>query len=213
MVSTESESIGVPLPRAFYDQPTLAVARSLLGKTLARRTADGVTAGIIVETEGYIAAVDPSAHAYRGRTARNATMFGPAGHAYVYFTYGMHYCLNVVTEAEGVAAAVLIRAIQPRVGIDLMRSRRGERIYHYDLARGPGRLCAAMGLTTADNGTDLLGDSLWISETHGWPAEIPSIAVTSRIGISQAIDWPWRFMLAGNPYVSATGARAPRRLH
>jgi len=191
------------LPRAFYEQPTLSVARGLIGKTLARRTDDGMVAGMIVETEGYISPVDPAAHAYRGRTARNATMFGPPGHAYVYFTYGMHYCLNVVTEAEGVAAAVLIRAIEPREGIALMRARRGERIAERDLARGPGRLCAALGLTTADDGTDLLGDALWIADSPMPHDEPLRIAATPRIGITQATDWPWRFALVGSPYVSA----------
>ncbi len=201
------DTIGPPLARAFYEQPTLTVARNLIGKTLARRTDDGVVAGIIVETEGYIAPVDPAAHAYRGKTARNATMFGPPGHAYVYFTYGMHYCLNVVTEAEGVAAAVLIRAIQPCHGIALMQARRGERIAERDLARGPGRLCAALGLTTADDGTDLLGDTLWISEPLTPQKEPLRIAATPRIGITQATDWPWRFVLMGSPYVSAKGVK------
>lgn len=196
-----------PLPRAFYEQPTLTVARALIGKTLARQTPDGLVTGAIVETEGYIAAIDPAAHAYRGKTQRNSTMFGPPGHAYVYFTYGMHYCMNVVTEREGEAAAVLIRAVEPREGIALMRARRGAAIADRDLARGPGRLCAAFDLTTADDGTDLLGADLWIAETPDLAAPLP-IAATPRIGISRAVDLPWRYVVVGNRYVSAKGVKA-----
>lgn len=189
------------LPRSFYARPTLEVARDLIGKTLYRATADGITAGVIVETEAYVSAIDPAAHGHRGKTQRNAVMFGPPGHAYVYFTYGMHYCLNVVTEDEHVAAAVLLRALQPTVGVPLMRMRRGERISDRDLARGPGRLCAAMAITVADNGVDLGGDVLWIAETPEF-APNPPIVATPRIGITQAADWPWRFVLADSPWVS-----------
>ena len=196
-----------PLPRAFYEGATLDVARALIGKTLARRTPAGLTAGVIVETEAYVAAIDPSAHAYRGRTKRNQTMFGEAGHAYVYFTYGMHHCLNVVTEGEGEACAVLIRAIEPREGIALMRERRGAHIPDRDLARGPGRLCAALALTVADDGSDLLGPDIWIAETPDTPPTLP-IATTPRIGITRAADWPWRFVVVGSPFVSARGVKA-----
>lgn len=194
-----------PLARAFYSRPTLEVARELLGKTLWRRTADGLVSGVIVETEAYVAAIDPAAHAYRGKTPRNASMFAAPGTAYVYRSYGVHYCLNAVTEAEGVAAAVLLRALRPTAGFDLMRARRGSGISDRDLARGPGRLCQALALTTADDGDSLLGPDLWISETPGATA-LP-IATTPRIGITQAADWPWRFVIAGEPYVSARGVR------
>jgi DNA-3-methyladenine glycosylase len=190
-----------PLPHAFYERPTLDVARALIGKTLYRRTADGVAGGVIVETEAYVAAIDPAAHGYKGKTPRNAAMFGPPGHAYIYVSYGMHFCLNVVTEGEGIAAAVLLRALEPTVGLELMRLRRGPRISDRDLARGPGRLCAALALTLAENGADLCGDALWIAETPEFPADAP-IAATPRIGISQAADWPWRFILAGSSWVS-----------
>jgi len=189
------------LPQVFYARPTLEIARDLIGKTLYRQTQGGVTAGIIVETEAYVAAIDPAAHGYRGKTPRNAVMFGPPGRAYVYFTYGMHSCLNVVTEEDGMAAAVLLRALEPTVGLPLMRARRGERIADRDLARGPGRLCAAMALTFADNGMDLLGDALWLTETPDFPPDAQVVA-TPRIGISQAADWPWRFVLAGSRWVS-----------
>lgn len=200
------------LPLAFYARPTLEVARALIGKTLSRRTAEGVTAGIIVETEAYVSAIDPSAHGYRGKTSRNAVMFGPPGHAYVYFTYGMHHCLNIVTEGEGVAAAVLLRALEPTAGIALMRSRRGERIADRDLARGPGRLCAALALTLADNGLDLCGDALWLEDTPDFPPDAP-IAATPRIGIAQAADWPWRFVLADSPWVSGRKVTATHKQH
>lgn len=196
-----------PLPRAFYARPTLEVARDLIGKTLLRRTLDGVAGGVIVETEAYVAAIDPSAHGFRGQTPRNQSMFGEPGRAYVYRSYGIHFCLNVVTEAEGAAAAVLIRAIRPTVGVELMRLRRGERIVDRDLARGPGRLCQALALSLTDDGTDLLGDALWIGETSGLAEALP-VATTPRVGISQAAEWPWRFVVVGDPYVSARGVRA-----
>src|SRR5262249_54163832 len=151
-----------PLPCACYEQPTLEVARALIGKTLARRTEAGLAAGIIVETEAYIGAIDPSAHGYRGQTARNGSMFGPPGRAYVYFTYGMHYCLNITTEPEGAAGAVLLRALKPTHGLELMQARRGAGIAHRDLGRGPGRLCQALAVTLAEDGADLQGPALWV---------------------------------------------------
>lgn len=196
-----------PLPRAFYNRPTLEVARDLIGKTLLRRTTEGVAGGMIVETEAYIAAIDPAAHAYRGQNPRNRSMFAAPGTAYVYRSYGIHFCLNVVTESEGVAAAALLRAIRPQVGVGLMRQRRGERIAARDLARGPGRLCQALALSTSDDGSDLLGSDIWICETPGQD-EALVIATTPRIGIRQAADWPWRFVVAQDPYVSARGVRA-----
>ena len=202
----EETSALPPLPRAFYDRPTLEVARDLIGKTLLRRAVDGLAGGVIVETEAYVAAIDPAAHAYRGKTPRNASMFAAPGTVYVYRSYGIHYCLNVVTEAEGVAAAVLLRAIRPTVGGELMRRRRGPAISDRDLARGPGRLCQALALTTADDGADLLGGDLWIAETPG--AKPLTIATTPRIGITQAADWLWRFAVADERYVSARGVRS-----
>jgi DNA-3-methyladenine glycosylase len=196
-----------PLPRAFYARPTLQVASDLLGKTLWRSTLEGVTAGMIVETEAYIAAIDPASHGYRGPTPRIRSSFGPAGYAYVYRSYGIHVCLNVVTETAGVGAAVLLRALQPTVGKELMRQRRAGRTTDRNLLRGPGRLCQAMGITLADDGADLLGPTLWISETSGFPAA-PLVATTPRIGLSRATEWPWRFVLVGNGYVSGKGVQA-----
>jgi DNA-3-methyladenine glycosylase len=195
-----------PLPHAFYERASVEVARDLLGKTLWRRTEAGLTAGIIVETEAYDGANDPASHAWRGQTQRNAVMFGPPGRAYVYFTYGMHYCINAVTGPVGQASAVLLRAIQPSAGLDIMCERRGQRISDRDLARGPGRLCQALGITTADNGTDLAGDALWISETADAPAFL--IAVTPRIGITRAAERPWRFVVCDSRYISGRPVRS-----
>ncbi|HEY7022412.1 MAG TPA: DNA-3-methyladenine glycosylase [Ktedonobacterales bacterium] len=195
-----------PLPHAFYARASVEVARDLLGKTLWRRTEAGLTAGIIVETEAYDGANDPASHAWRGRTQRNAVMFGPPGHAYVYFTYGMHYCMNTVTGPVGQASGVLLRAIQPIVGLDIMRDRRGVTIPDRDLARGPGRLCQALGITTADNATDLAGDALWISETADAPDLL--IATTPRVGITRAAERPWRFVVCDNQYVSGRTVRS-----
>lgn len=195
-----------PLPHAFYDRASVEVARDLLGKTLWRRTEAGLAAGIIVETEAYDGANDPASHAWRGQTPRNAVMFGPAGHAYVYFTYGMHYGMNTVTGPVGQASGVLLRAIQPIVGLDLMRERRGDHIPDRDLARGPGRLCQALGITTADKGTDLTGDMLWISETLDAPDLL--ITTTPRIGITRATDRLWRFVVCDNQYISGRPVRS-----
>ena len=192
-----------PLPRAYYDQPTLSLARDLLGKTLWRQTATGVVGGIIVETEAYIAAYDPASHNYRRVSPRSAVMFGPPGHAYVYFTYGMYYCCNVVTEPEGQSGGILIRAIAPTYGVEMMVQRCPATRKLRDLARGPARLCQALAITTADNGTDLTGMALWISTTADQAPLAPErIATSSRIGISRGIALPWRFYIAGSPAVS-----------
>src|SRR5260221_2566187 len=197
------------LPRAFYTRPTLEVARALLGKTLMRRSAEGLVGGIIVETEAYVSASDAAAHGHRGPTPRTASMQGPPGHAYIYFTYGMHYCLNCVTEPTGTSAAVLLRAVQPTLGLDLIRARRTPHTVEHNLTRGPARLCQAFSLTRADDGLDLTGDTLWISETPGWDEDAP-VATSPRIGISRAADLPWRFYVAGSLWVSGPVAvRAP----
>lgn len=203
-----------PLPLAFYTRPTLEVARALLGKTLARRTDAGVAAGVIVEVEAYIAAVDAAAHGYGGPTPRTRSMFGPPGRAYVYRSYGMHFCLNIVTEPEGQAAAVLIRALAPSCGLELMRERRGPAISDRDLCRGPGRLCQALAITIGDDGADLCGPDaldLWIAETPGAESGAnPPIASSPRIGISKAVELPWRFYISGSRSVSGRVARARR---
>jgi DNA-3-methyladenine glycosylase len=190
------------LSHAYYTQPTLALARDLLGKTLWRRTAEGVVSGIIVETEAYISACDPASHNHRRPSQRARTMFGPPGRAYVYLTYGMYHCLNVVTEPEGQSAAVLIRALAPNAGRELMAAR-CPRCAPRDLGRGPGRLCQALALTTTDDGTDLTGDALWLSHTPGTaPLDPARVGASARIGISQGLDLPWRFFIRDCPAVS-----------
>ncbi len=199
-----SDETWQPLPQEWYAGAVLEVARRLLGKVVAHRTPEGLTAGVIVEVEAYGGADDPASHAYAGQTARNGVMFGPPGHAYVYFTYGMHCCLNVVTGAQSSASAVLLRALEPLAGIELMRARRGARIRDRDLCRGPGRLCQALGVSLAQNGADLRSSDLWIAEAPERAEQETGvgIATSPRIGIARAADRPWRLYLSGSPYVS-----------
>jgi DNA-3-methyladenine glycosylase len=184
------------LNQNFYDRPTLEVARDLLGRKLVRRL-DGVEmSGIIVETEAYCGSGDSACHAHRGRTERNAVMFGPPGHAYVYFTYGMHYMLNLVTEEEGRPCAVLIRSIQPLSGLEEMQTRRKRR--GKDLTNGPAKLCQALGIDKTFNGWDVTrGDRLWV-ENHQNASPFMVLS-TPRIGIDYASkkdrEALWRFLL------------------
>ncbi|MFF5172869.1 DNA-3-methyladenine glycosylase [Micromonospora sp. NPDC000089] len=188
--------------------PVLPAARGLLGCRLA---AGGVTVRI-TEVEAYAGtAGDPASHAHRGRTARNAVMFGPAGHAYVYFTYGMHWCLNVVTGPAGEASAVLLRAGEVIDGIAQARSRRPAVRRDVDLARGPARLCAALGVDRAAYGLDLLADGP--VRLHPAVPPLPEAAISAgpRVGVTGAHDVPWRFWVTGDPTVSAYRRHAPRR--
>jgi DNA-3-methyladenine glycosylase len=190
------------LPRSFYNRPTLTVAEDLLGKVLVHRTAEGVTSGMIVETEAYIGEDDPACHAAPGPTRRNAPLYGPPGMAYVYLNYGIHYLVNAVTEADGHPAAVLIRALAPLEGLRLMRKRRapdGRDIADSDLCRGPGNLTRALGITLADNLLDLTTSRLSV-EDRGLVAG--TVYFGPRIGIRVAVDRPWRYWVAGNPAVS-----------
>jgi DNA-3-methyladenine glycosylase len=190
------------LPRDFYERATLDVARELVGKVLVRRLGRRKLAGRIVETEAYVGADDLACHASRCRTPRTATMFGPAGVAYVYMIYGFYYCLNAVTEAEGYPAAVLLRAIEPLNNIETMRGLRKNPPRDLDIASGPGKLCMALGIGKSLNGADLIGSSLWI-EDRGFRPE--SIGAGPRVGVDYAgayRDKPWRFFEAGNPHVS-----------
>lgn len=181
-----------PLPRDFYDREADAVARDLLGAWLVHHHAAEAAprVGRIVETEAYLGPHDLASHSSKGRTARNASMFGPPGHAYVYLIYGMHHCLNAVTGPEGHGAAVLIRAIEPIEGIE-------------GNTRGPGRLCRALGIDRRLDGADLLGDELFLAQPAG--AEPFEVLAGPRIGVDYAGAWvekPLRFRIAGNPFVS-----------
>ena len=193
------------LPRKFYLQDTVTVARALLGCVLWRRLDDGdLLAARLVETEAYLGANDTASHARRGlRSARNESMYLEGGHAYVYFTYGMHWCLNVVTQEEGLAEAVLLRGAQPLRGIESMRARREKAKRDFDLMNGPGKICQAMDIDKRLDGESLRGDALWLSPRD---IEIGDIAVSPRIGIDNSGDaaaWPLRFFLRGNRNVSA----------
>jgi len=187
------------LERAFYERPTVDVARDLLGQMLVSVTPEGRTTGRIVETEAYLGADDPASHAARLRTGRVEAMWGEPGIAYVDRSSGIHAMLNVVTEPLGETGAVLIRALEPVFGVDLMRARRGiedERL----LCSGPGRLCQALAIGLDLHGTDLVSsDRLWIS-----PGETPrDVSTSGRIGISRGQAHPWRFWVTSNPHVSA----------
>jgi len=213
-----------PLPRAFYERDVVPVARQLLGKLLVRQTPEGVTSGRIVEVEAYLARDDPANHAFCGRTRRNAVMFGPPGHAYVYAIHS-RWCLNAVTEPEGVPSAVLIRAVEPLEGMALMRGRRSARSRRRpaeapgecDLARGPARLCEAFAIDRTLNGWDLTqGKVLWIAETtiasgRGDAARrdpaAPGILTAPRVGVTSAHDLSLRFFLANSAFVSRPGPR------
>ena len=189
------------LPLSFYARDTVPVARELLGKVLVHNSAEGLTAGLIAETEAYIQG-DPACHAYRGMTPRNRAMFGPPGRAYIYFTYGMHHCFNVVTAAPGIGEAVLIRALEPLEGIDIMRKRRGRQRLR-ELCSGPARLVQAMGLEPAMYGHDLTEEPLVL--INWTPVSEEEVAVTTRVGISSGADLPLRFYLRGNEYISKKG--------
>jgi DNA-3-methyladenine glycosylase len=191
--------------RAFFDRSVHEVARELIGCELAI----GETAGVIVETEAYEAA-DPACHAYIGRTARNEVLFGPPGHAYVYLSYGIHSLLNFVTEPDGSASAVLIRALEPTEGVELMRERRG-RDEVPELCSGPGKLTEALGVGLSLNGADLLQPPFRLDEPNGEWKDI-EVVTGPRIGITKAADLPWRYCVKGSRYVSrpwpAVAARA-----
>ena len=209
-------SRAVALPREFYSRPTLTVAQELLGKVLVHRTASGLASGMIVETEAYIGEDDPACHAAPGRTRRNEPLYGPPGVAYVYLNYGIHYLVNAVTEADGHPAAVLIRALEPVDGIALMVKRRspsGRDVEVADLCRGPGNLTKALGITIAENRIDLtrllpsrrVTGQLYIEDRGFYP---PAVACGPRIGITVAVERPWRFWIVGNASVSGPRRRA-----
>ena len=199
------------LPRSFYDRPCLAVARDLLGKVLVHDRRGVRTSGAIVEVEAYIGETDPACHAAPGPTRRNEPLYGPPGHAYVYLNYGIHCMVNVVAEREGSPAAVLIRALEPLEGVDVMRRRRsrpvkgrphggtGDPLALHDLCRGPGNLTMAMGITLRENRLDLLGECLYIDD-RGLP--VADVAWGPRVGINVGVERPWRAWIRGHLAVS-----------
>jgi DNA-3-methyladenine glycosylase len=194
-----------PLPRSFYERPVLEVARDAVGKRLVHVTQAGVLVGRIVETEAYRGPEDRAAHSFGGRrTARTEAMFGPAGRAYIFLVYGLHWHLNLVTGREGEPHAVLIRAVEPLLGQELMALQRGMSSERRELTNGPGKVCAAFGIDRRWYGTDLTEPPLYLSD-----GPRGSVHRSPRIGVDYALEWaekPWRFYEAGNPYVS----RAPR---
>ncbi len=193
------------LKRDFYNRDPVAVARELIGKRLIRRTSQGLCSGIIVETEAYLAANDPASHSYRGRNRKSATMFGRAGVLYVYPIHARH-CLNAVTESRGVASAVLIRAVQPQLGIELMQQRR--QCSPIDLARGPARLCEAFDVNRRLDGWDLTrGARIWIEQGDDAEVSDHEIAMSPRIGVTSGHGLELRFFLKDSPFVS--GPRKP----
>jgi DNA-3-methyladenine glycosylase len=197
-----------PLPAGFYLRPLLEVTRDLLGRLLVHRAPEGTSAVRLVETEAYDGAgLDPASHAHRGPTARNSVMFGPPGHLYLYFTYGMHWCANVVCGPEGVAQAVLLRAGEPVLGTELLQARRPASRPR-DLARGPARLCQALGLAGWANGASLTGGPVLL--TAGWPVPDDQVTWTGRVGVTAAADRPWRALVTGHPGVSV-GRPGPTR--
>jgi len=189
-----------PLGEAFFARPTIDVARGLLGHIVVSDVRGCRTAGRIVETEAYLGPDDPAAHAFGGtRSNRNASMFGPPGTAYVFFTYGMHWCLNAVTERTGFPAAVLLRALEPLEGMGSMRRRRGT-ARPAALTSGPAKLTQALGVTGRLDGHELSRAPLRIVE--GSSIKPSAIEVTARIGISRAVDWPLRFVVRGSAFAS-----------
>lgn len=200
---------GRSLPRAFFARPAVEVAPDLLGRTLVRILADGTRlTGRIVETEAYEPG-DPASHGSRRRTAFNETMFGPAGHLYVYFTYGHHWMMNAVTGSVGEASAALLRAVEPLEGLDVMAASRG-RDRPTDLCSGPGKLCQALGVDRTLNGVDLVrGERVRIEV--GSTVDLDEILAGPRVGVSVGADRPWRFRIADSPFVSKGRPGPPTR--
>jgi DNA-3-methyladenine glycosylase len=200
--------LGAPLTAKFYDRPTEQVARELLGAVLQCTTSEGVTRGRIVETEAYIGPEDPACHAAAGLTQRTRHLFGPPGLSYVYLIYGMYWCFNAVTRERGHGAAVLVRAVAPMDGRELMRARRPKAKNDRELTNGPGKLCLAMGIDGSMDGTSLRDGPIVIRAGHPIPDD--DVVVTPRIGIVKAADWPLRYFVRDDPFVSKTPREFPR---
>ncbi|MBU1299441.1 MAG: DNA-3-methyladenine glycosylase [Bacteroidota bacterium] len=198
------------LPRSFYLRPTITVAKDLLGKYLVRKYNNQLLTGKIVEVEAYLGEKDPASHAFRGQTKRNEVMFWEGGHLYVYFTYGMHYCCNVVTEEKGKGRAILLRAIEPVKNIEAMQNFRNIDITKnmINLTNGPAKVCQAFMLGREENGTDLCGDKIWIGTTTRLTSHDShlisgkDIISSPRVGITNGSKHKWRFYIKENPWVS-----------
>jgi DNA-3-methyladenine glycosylase len=191
---------GRALPRDFYERDTEIVAREMLGTVLECETDDGIASGIIVETEAYVGEHDLACHAAAGRTARTEALYGSPGTSYVYFIYGMYWCFNAVTRVEGLPSAVLVRGLEPLDGLALMHKRRPRVKNEVDLTNGPGKLCTALGITGSMSGKSLQRKPVVIRE--GEPVSDDRVEVTTRIGITKCADWPLRWIVKGNRYVS-----------
>lgn len=195
-----------PLPVAFFRRDAETVARDLIGCVIVSRVDHETTAGRIVETEAYLGVDDPASHAWKGRrNAGNASIYGPPGIWYVYRSYGIHWCANLICLDEGIAAAVLLRAVQPLDGLEVMRRRRGG-ITDRLLAAGPGRLTAALGITRALDGQPMRQADVTVHPASG----TPEVIATARVGITRAADWPLRFLERGSPWVSGPRLTYPR---
>lgn len=203
-----SNPVGSALPRDFYARDTELVARDLLGCVLECHTPDGITSGRIVETEAYLGEHDLACHAAAGRTRRTAPLYGPPGSAYVYFIYGVHWCFNAVTREEGQPSAVLVRALEPLEGVELMRTRRPAARRELELTNGPGKLCAALGIDIRHN--ELRLDRVPIQIREGAKVSRDCVVVTPRIGISESAEWPLRWYVKDSPFVSRTPTHFPR---
>jgi DNA-3-methyladenine glycosylase len=206
--SARRSRLGQPLPSSFYDRDTELVARDLLGAVLECHTGEGLVAGRIVETEAYLGEDDLACHAAAGRTTRTEPLYGPPGISYVYLIYGMYWCFNAVTRAEHSPSAVLVRAVEPLIGVDVMRARRPKVKRDVDLSNGPGKLCLALGIDVRHNQLPLDRAPLLIRA--GEPVVDGDVTVTPRIGITQAADLPLRWLVTNNPYVSKTPSHFPR---
>ncbi|TDC96465.1 DNA-3-methyladenine glycosylase [Actinomadura sp. 7K507] len=201
---------GELLPRDFFDRAVDEVAPALLGQVLRHATPEGEVAVRLTEVEAYAGPHDPASHAFRGRTARNAVMFGPPGHAYVYFTYGMHFCMNLVCGPDGTSMAVLLRGGEIVAGEETARARRPRSTVR-DLARGPARLCRALGVAREQNGLDACSPGGPLTVHAGEPADRDRIRTGPRTGVNGAKEVPWRFWIDGDPTVSPYRPHVPRQ--
>ncbi len=206
--SARRSRFGPVLPVSFYDRDTEIVARELLGAVLECRTQAGVARGRIVETEAYLGEHDAACHAAAGLTRRTEPLYGPPGLAYVYRIYGMHWCMNAVTRATGSPSAVLVRAVEPLDGVELMWERRPPARLERDLTNGPGKLCAALAIGAEHNGISLQRSPLVIRA--GLPVTDAEVEVTPRIGITRAVGWPLRYFVRDSAFVSSTPRSFPR---